>query len=260
VKYFVYCWTNELDGKHYIGKGCRSRHLAHLHPNSADSLLSRAMKKHGQSNFTWRFVAAGLDEDLAFALERAAIQAYSTLAPAGYNITVGGEGASGHKQSQETKDLRAAKLRGRTRDPAIGQKLSKIFKGRPNPKAAEAQRGTTRSPEHRASISATLTGHVQSEEQIAKRVLKLRGQKRTKEQCAMYSRVQLNRPPSVNEKILESRRKYFKLTPEKVRDIRERLARFESQQSIADRHNITQVAVSRIKLGRMYAGVGLLDA
>lgn len=54
--------------------------------------------------------------------------------------------------------------------------------------------GYQKKPEFRAKISATLTGHVQNEEQIAKRVSKLKGQKRTPEQKARMSAAMKGKP------------------------------------------------------------------
>jgi group I intron endonuclease len=83
-------------------------------------LLYRAMRSHGVENFTFTVV-----EDLATDAEAMQAERYwidrlqlnRSRYPygKGYNLTDGGDGHSGFRQSAETKEKRAARLRGLTR-------------------------------------------------------------------------------------------------------------------------------------------------
>jgi group I intron endonuclease len=109
--YYVYVWTNLTNGKRYVGKGCGKRYLSHFAP-SERSLLAKAVRKHGRGCFWLAFVGVSLSETDAHVLEAETISRLDTQRK-GYNITAGGEGASGWKQTPEHVEKRAAAKRGK---------------------------------------------------------------------------------------------------------------------------------------------------
>jgi group I intron endonuclease len=108
--FYVYLWTNLVNGKQYVGKGVGGRAHAHKWPGIR-SILGVAMKKYGRENFELRYLATDLDEETAFAMERHAIQALETKAPYGYNRTDGGEGSAGRRVPEEERKRRSETMR-----------------------------------------------------------------------------------------------------------------------------------------------------
>lgn len=88
---YVYCWTNELNGKRYVGMGRGRRAERHREPSSK-SLVSAAMRKYGISAFALEYLRTGLTPLEAQAIEIAEIARLNSMRPAGYNLTAGGEG------------------------------------------------------------------------------------------------------------------------------------------------------------------------
>ena len=92
--------------------------------------LQLAIRKYGAENFAVETLVIADDWEYLCDLERKAIQAYGTMAPGGYNLTVGGEGVVGrihtehaaanmsagqkrrHARPEERERLRAAGKKG----------------------------------------------------------------------------------------------------------------------------------------------------
>lgn len=104
-KSYVYCWTNRVNGKRYIGKGIEWRATSHLGYAARGSdncpAFYRAIRKHGPDAFELGYIATGLDDATACRLERACIGMYGTQHE--YNITAGGDGLAGYEFSEESK-------------------------------------------------------------------------------------------------------------------------------------------------------------
>jgi group I intron endonuclease len=175
--FYVYIWTNRISGKQYVGKGIGRRAADHMrsafHKRKGCTAFYRAIALYGPEHFEMRFLATGLSEDLAFALECAAIDAYGSQRE-GYNCTSGGEGvrmprtaehnrriSEAHKglrhtenskkrisdgktnPSKETRDkMRLAKL-GKKMPAETKAKKSAALKGRP---WSEARRAAQQAP------------------------------------------------------------------------------------------------------------------
>jgi group I intron endonuclease len=245
--FYVYLWTNAVNGKQYVGKGQRDRYSSHLNP-SATSTFSSAVRKYGRENFTCTFLAFGLTEDLALCLEAAAIKAYSTKTPCGYNLTDGGEiGPTGHKQTAETKELRASKLRGRKRAPELSLLLSSLFKGKPQPEyVVEAKRQRRLSPEAKAKISAALQGHVQTEESKKKRAETMRDIWKIRDREAASSKGK-ERYSSIT-----SREAHSHTTAEKVAEMRFLFSLRVPPSRIATRYDLSQAQTDAICKGKRW--------
>ena len=183
----AYLITNSKSGKQYIGivgrKGKSIRARWKEHCNDADcgkkNYLHRAIRKYGRDAFTIEHIASALTWDDICATERTLIAQFGTLAPAGYNMTGGGQG--GYNPAEETR----AKLRLTSWKP-----------------------GVTRSEEVRAKISAATMGRVISPEQIEKTRAKIIGQKRTAETKAAIGAALKGktRSPEIRQKFSAIRR------------------------------------------------------
>jgi hypothetical protein len=101
---YVYMWTNKNDGRRYIGKGVRGRAMSHARMASNERAAHRLhvdMRSLGLDNFELSYLAFGMDDATARAVESAAIESYGTQQPNGYNGILGrpmlGENKLDHK-------------------------------------------------------------------------------------------------------------------------------------------------------------------
>jgi group I intron endonuclease len=93
----IYCATNLVNGKKYIGQTVRtlySRKRGHIRQalnENGELPFHCAIRKYGIENFEWVVLFDGVDdEDTLNVLEIAAIRKYKTQVPSGYNLLPGG--------------------------------------------------------------------------------------------------------------------------------------------------------------------------
>ena len=184
--YYVYAYLREDGTPYYIGKGKGDR--------AYDKF--RVIKVPPKDRIV--IVLQNLTEEQAFSNERDFIAWYGrkdnntgTLR----NLTDGGEGTSGRKLSEETKNKMRKSSKGFT--PEMREKIKISLIGRKQSKDAIEKRkvtmleryggpinkGLSPSDEVRAKISKSLTGKKQSQSSIEKRISSNKGKKRTKEFC-----------------------------------------------------------------------------
>lgn len=169
VVYLIRCTVN---GKGYVGKTGRPRFRWYVHKSLAkrcagtrigESALYRAIRKYGNSNFSFEILEECRDETHAFERERHWIAALGTFGSGGYNMSAGGEGQTGFKHPEASK-LKMARhgadngCYGRVwtdEERARHSELThKQFAERGHPFAGRAH-----SPETRAKISAAAKGN-----------------------------------------------------------------------------------------------------
>ena len=134
-------------GKSYIGiaKDYRRRWTIHRYRanRNEQGALYAAIRKYKWESFSSTILAIGSFE---YVKEREvkAIAAFDTYHPNGYNLTRGGDGATGRPTPKAVRDKIAAGNRGKVMTAASRKKLSM------------ARKGGTISTEQRAQISATM--------------------------------------------------------------------------------------------------------
>lgn len=181
----IYCRTNIVNGKKYIGRTTdeykRQWAWNNLKSSYSGILINNARRKYGLSSFTYSVLSKceaddkkELDEMLN-SLEMYYIEKYNTKAPNGYNLTDGGEGVSGYKQTEDVIKKRVEKIKGRKRSKEWIEKLRSRMKGNQN------MLGKHHSEEAKLKISNSNKGKKVTEERKMKISNTLKGRKRPTE-------------------------------------------------------------------------------
>lgn len=152
LRMLIYLVTNRVDGKKYIGVTSRllparwREHVADAQ-NGRGWALHDAIRAHGADAFDVVLLESVADWQTACGREQHFIVECGCLAPAGYNLTWGGEGTPGRKHSDETKAKISAAHKGKKLSTEHRRKLSAAKQGKKMPKRTAA---------HSAKISAGL--------------------------------------------------------------------------------------------------------
>ena len=109
----IYCFTNNINGKKYIGQSISKGNARYNNHKSSyknpddceyESPLHRAFRKHGFENFTYEVLAQDVENiDLLNQLEIQYIQQYNCQIPNGYNIEPGGKNCAKPKTIEHRK-------------------------------------------------------------------------------------------------------------------------------------------------------------
>ena len=109
----IYCYTNQVNNKKYIGQTINPEQRYAQHKSSAfnekdrdyDSPLHRAFRKYGYEKFHYEVLVKDVDEiEILNNLEIYYIQKYNSQVPNGYNIDLGGKNCPKPK-TQKQKEL-----------------------------------------------------------------------------------------------------------------------------------------------------------
>ena len=103
----AYLITNKINNKGYVGITTRSlsrRWYEHRFvANSCGQLLAKAINKYGEEAFEIKPIASAKTLENLKEIEKELIAQFNTKVPLGYNLTNGGDGVFGFKQSEEQK-------------------------------------------------------------------------------------------------------------------------------------------------------------
>ena len=109
----IYCFTNNVNGKKYIGQSISKGNARYNNHKSSyknpddceyESPLHRAFRKYGFENFTYEILAQDIENiDLLNQLEIQYIQQYNCQIPNGYNIESGGKNCAKPKTIEHRK-------------------------------------------------------------------------------------------------------------------------------------------------------------
>lgn len=120
-EYCVYCHTNRVNGKKYIGITCMSPKKRWANGNGYNGMiLGRAIKKYGWDAFSHEILFNDLSEEEARSKEIYLIEKYQTCNPKyGYNQSVGGNIPTEH-----ARELLKKRMTGKN-NPMYGRKRTK---------------------------------------------------------------------------------------------------------------------------------------
>ena len=108
----IYCYTNKINGKKYVGQTINpeQRYNAHKsnyqNPNNTEynSLIHRAFRKHGFDNFTYEILVKDIDDiNVLNELEIYYIKKFNCQTPNGYNVEAGGKNSTKPKTLEHRK-------------------------------------------------------------------------------------------------------------------------------------------------------------
>jgi len=170
----IYKITNMVNGKAYIGQTTRPlKERIKEHYSKDKSLLYKAVKKYGKSNFEVEIICKCSSLKELGSKEKFFINKLRTLVPNGYNVSEGGENTV---HSEETLKKMSEKKRGKLH-PLFGKKRSSKVKKL----ISESKKGTKISEETRLKISIAHKGTKKTSEHRLKISQSLKGKKKTRE-------------------------------------------------------------------------------
>lgn len=139
-EYIVYCHTNNINNKKYIGITCQKpeQRFRNGKGYKSSKYFNSAITKYGWDNFTHSILFEHLSEEEAKSKEIELIAKYKTNNNEfGYNITPGGEGYSGNDNpwfgkhhTIETRKRISEKLKGVPKDEDWKRKIAESNKGK----------------------------------------------------------------------------------------------------------------------------------
>jgi group I intron endonuclease len=195
----VYLVTNEKNGKRYVGitsRSVRARWMDHKSRGRASRRYNRplynAIAKYGSQAFSVRTIAATISWQRACKSEEECIHEYGTLAPQGYNLTLGGEGNLGRVVTASQREAIRQAATGRKVSVETRKLLSAMRKGKPKSsqhaaKLAALCRVRNVSAEHRARLSSMRKGKPMSVRSRAALLRANKGRKLTRDHRAKIS-------------------------------------------------------------------------
>lgn len=162
LTYYVYVHTNKINGKKYIGITCQkpearwgvdgSRYL--YRDTRYNSVFAAAIRKYGWENFTHEILFEGLTEAEAKVKEKELIARYRTYIGfedcKGYNMTLGGDGATLY----ETEEERQAAIKASKKKCRDKLNESEEYREKWSKRRTELAREHSKDPEWRAAKSA----------------------------------------------------------------------------------------------------------
>lgn len=132
--YIVYCHTNKINGKKYVGitrqnppekrwqKGRGYKHCTYFY---------NAIQNYGWENFDHEILASNLTKEEACSFEILLIEKLNLRnREYGYNINVGGDTGAGHTMSEDSKRKLSEERKGKPKSEETKQKISNTLKGR----------------------------------------------------------------------------------------------------------------------------------
>lgn len=146
-EYRIYCYTNKITGKKYVGQTCCSLKERAGKNGSAytrgDTIFGKAIQKYKWENFQAEILEDGITSEQANEREQYWISKLNTIAPNGYNLLPGGNNHShneltrrkmsktrkGHLTSAETRHLIGEAKMGHEVSEETRKKISKALKG-----------------------------------------------------------------------------------------------------------------------------------
>jgi group I intron endonuclease len=186
----IYCLTNKINNKSYIGKSNNLRERIGIHRNSSrrkknDCYIKRAIRKYGWENFDV-FILHTQDKynnGELLEIETNLIKTINTLVPNGYNILESSTGCNGYHHTAEAKEKIKNSSSGRRHTDEAKRLLSLSHIGSKNP-----MYGKQMSEETKLRISKSSSGeknHFFGKTHSEETKRKMR-EMRAKQDCSKY--------------------------------------------------------------------------
>ena len=155
-KYCIYCYTNKINGKQYVGQtknGLKRRAGTNgIEYVESGSYFGNAITKYGWDNFVPEILEEGLTLDEANEREEYWIAELNTLAPNGYNLAKGG---NNHETHELTRKKISNSRMGYKYSEEHNRRQSERFKGEGNPRFGEHCSDETKEKISRANKGKT---------------------------------------------------------------------------------------------------------
>lgn len=137
--YYIYCITNQINGKTYVGRSIHSSEERDRNYFGSGLAIKSAIKKYGKSNFVKEILVDNVKtKDKIFKLEEQYIKYYKDIGKAEYNLTLSSCGNppdilnfKGKHHTEEHKQYISNKLKGIKREPKndeLRKRISNIMK------------------------------------------------------------------------------------------------------------------------------------
>ena len=129
--YYIYCITNNINGKTYIGqRKCPKNRLPETDKYmGSGSYLKNAQRKYGLQNFTKEILAITETEENINFLEEVFIKLYRANGKAEYNIADGGQIRFSGENAIKVYSKVSNSHKGRKRSEETKRKISQSLKG-----------------------------------------------------------------------------------------------------------------------------------
>lgn len=250
--FFVYKITNLSNHKLYIGKTNNITERWASHINEANlqrknKPLYNAINKYGIDNFTIEIIENCEEESYCFEREKFWIEFFKTNIckygnEFGYNLTEGGEGATGYVHTLEQKENKSLCKMGE-KNPFYGKTHSQESID----KISKSRLGKTLSIETKEAISAQLKGVPKNENTKRKMSLSAVGKEKTLEHCLNIS---LSKQGKSNNRP-GSKHHNSKLTEKDVLEIRQYFNNIndssqEKIKSLAEKYSVSESCIKQI--------------
>jgi len=168
--YKIYLITNSKNKKKYVGITKFSIEERFSQHSKRGFILTEAIKKYGEQNFSIELIEEVESAERAYELEQYYIKKYNTKVPNGYNLTDGGDGLYGVIISEEDRKRRSEVMKKLHKEKRTGmhgkkhteetkKKMSDASKGKEKPWLI----GTKRSEDTKSKMSSSHKGKVLSE-------------------------------------------------------------------------------------------------
>ena len=165
MKFYVYIYRDPTNGQpFYVGKGKGPRYSRHLKRNDKHPFTQKIQKLRSLNEKPEIEIIEMPSEGFALKAEEFLIAYFGRkdqgLGPL-LNLTDGGEGSSGIKMSQDTRDKLSAAFKGKKQSPeTIAARMAgmKPLSADARERIAQSKRGVPLTEEHKAKLAAAKLG------------------------------------------------------------------------------------------------------
>lgn len=284
TKFYVYKFTNNINSKVYIGvtNDIKRRVRTHKLCRGGNVRFHNAIKKYGFENFIFTILEECNSQEEAFITEITYIEYYkSNIEEFGYNLTSGGEGATGYKHTEDARNKISISKIG-INNPMFGvtsPNKDKELSEEAKLKISQANTGKRHTEEHKQRISDLMSGpnnpmynkkhSKETKEKISKAN---KGRKHSEETKKKMSESHTNlmsgiKHPNYGKCTSQEIRKKISnsikganhprtiLTEENVREIRTLLSNGTKINEVAKTFNVNRSVISAIKHNKTFKSI-----